>query len=70
MKPCIDGAWEEFEEWIRDTIGSDFRWRIRPIDTPIKRRAIAESIQNIINRHGEFPEDAYEETFYKFNTLN
>jgi len=25
MDKLLDGTWEEFEQWIRDTIGSDFR---------------------------------------------
>ncbi len=29
----LDGTWQEFEAWIKDTIGSPFRWRIRPPDT-------------------------------------
>jgi len=26
MDKNLDGSWEEFEQWIRDAIGSDFRW--------------------------------------------
>jgi hypothetical protein len=27
MDNCLNGSWEKFELWIRNTIGSDFRWR-------------------------------------------
>ena len=30
MEDYCDGTWEEFEEWIRNTIAGDFRWKIRP----------------------------------------
>ncbi len=33
----LDDTWQEFEAWIKDTIGSSFRWRIRPADTRSKQ---------------------------------
>ena len=32
MDKFVDGTWEEFEQWIRDTIGSDFLWCVKPLD--------------------------------------
>jgi hypothetical protein len=51
------GTWEEFEAWIRETIGSDFRWRIRPLDNASNRKMIADLIQaKIRQNNGVFPE--------------
>ncbi len=36
-KSLLEGTWQEFEALIRDTIGSDFRWRVRPQDTRSNR---------------------------------
>ena len=33
----LDGTWQEFETWIKNTIGSFFRWRICPADTRSKQ---------------------------------
>ena len=52
-----EGTWEKFEAWIRDTIGSDFRWRVRPQDTPSNREMVASLILDGIRRNnGVFPE--------------
>ena len=32
MDKYLGGTWEEFEQWIRFTIGSDFKWLVRPLD--------------------------------------
>jgi hypothetical protein len=57
MDKWLEGPWEEFEQWIRDTIGSDFRWRVRPIDKLSNRKMIAELVQNDIKENnGVFPE--------------
>ena len=42
-KHLID-SWETFEAWIRDTIGGDFLWRIRPRDTLMNREMVANAI--------------------------
>jgi hypothetical protein len=58
MDKWLEGPWEEFEQWIRDTIGSDFRWRVRPIDKLSNRKMIAELVQNDIKENnGVFPEN-------------
>ncbi len=44
MGKYLEGTWEEFEAWIRDTIGSDFRWLIRPLDNHMNRDMIASLI--------------------------
>lgn len=61
MDEHLAGTWQEFETWIRDTIGSDFRWRVRPKDTPSHRHMIVSIILDEIERHdGVFPErDAF-----------
>ncbi|GBE03716.1 hypothetical protein BMS3Abin09_00634 [bacterium BMS3Abin09] len=57
MDKHIEGTWEEFEAWIRDAIGSDFRWRIRPRDSVSNRQMIADLIMDNIKRNnGKFPE--------------
>ena len=38
MEKYLEGSWKEFEQWIRFTIGSDFRWRVRPMDKPNNRQ--------------------------------
>ena len=48
---------EEFEAWIRDRIGSNFHWRIRPLDTASNRKMIADLILDEIKQNkGIFPE--------------
>lgn len=50
------GTWEEFEAWIRETIGSDLRWRIRPQDTRSNRKMVADLPLGDIERNdGLFP---------------
>ena len=57
MDESLDGTWEEFEQSIRDTIGSDFRWCIRPWDDADNRKMVASLILSDINRNdGIFPE--------------
>ncbi len=56
MEVYLDGSWEEFEAWIREKAGSDFRWKIRPKDTRSNREMIAEFIlADIRRRNGGFP---------------
>ena len=57
MNNHLDGSWEKFEQWIRNTIGSDFRWRIRTMDNRASRQMFAELVQkNIKENNGVFPE--------------
>jgi hypothetical protein len=56
MGKCLEGTWEEFEVWIRETIGSDFRWLIRPQDSSVNREMIADSVLKDTKRvNGVFP---------------
>ncbi len=58
MDNYLDGSWEKFEQWIRNTIGSDFRWRVRPMDKRANRQMISELVQNDIKKNkGVFPEN-------------
>lgn len=53
----LDGSWEKFEQWVRKAIGSDFRWRIRMMDTRAGRQMLAGLVQkNIEENNGHFPE--------------
>ncbi len=53
----LDGSWENFEQWIRNTIGSDFRWHIRTMDNRASRKMLAELVQkNIKENNGVFPQ--------------
>ena len=57
MDNYLDGSLEEFERWIRNTIGSDFHWPVRPMDKRSNRQMIAERMQNDIKENiGIFPE--------------
>ncbi len=57
MDKHIEGTWEEFEAWIRDTIGSDFRWCIRPRYTRANREMIIDLVLKDIERcAGVFPD--------------
>ena len=57
MDNYLDGSWDEFEQWIRNTIGSDFCWRVRPIDKRSNRQMIAKLVQtDIKENNGVFPE--------------
>jgi len=56
MDKHLTGTWEEFEAWIRETIGADFRWRVRPQDTPANREMVASLVLDGIKRSdGVFP---------------
>ena len=52
MSELLTGNREEFDAWIRDTIGGDFRWNIRPRDTPSNRKMVAELISSDIESGG------------------
>ena len=56
----LDGSWEKFEHWIRNTIGSDFRWRVRPMDQRANWQMITKLVQKDIKakaHNGVFPEE-------------
>ena len=48
MDNYLGGSWELFEQWIRNAIGSDFSWRVRPMDKRSNREMIAKLVQNDI----------------------
>jgi len=52
----LDGSWQEFEQWVRFTIGSDFSWRVRPMDKRSNRQMIVDLVQNEMKKNsGVFP---------------
>lgn len=54
----LDGSWEKFEQWIRNTIGSDFRWRVRLMDKRSNRKMVVDLVQNDIKENnGVFPDN-------------
>ncbi len=54
----LDCPWEQFEEIIREAIGSGFIWKIRPGDTGANRQAVMESIERTLREHNDsFPEE-------------
>lgn len=56
MEDYLKGSWIDFEAWIRGEIESEFRWKVRPMDTPSKRRMVAELILDGQRRNkGVFP---------------
>jgi hypothetical protein len=50
----LDGTWQEFEAWIKDTIGCSFRWRVRPADTRPNREMIVSLIRGDIKQNKWF----------------
>ncbi len=53
----LDCSWKEFEELIKEAIGSDFLWKIRPRDTQVNRQAVMESIERMVGKNnGSFPD--------------
>ncbi len=57
MDKHLTGTWEEFEVWIKETIGSGFRWRVRPQGTPTNREMVASLVVDGIKRgDGIFPQ--------------
>jgi hypothetical protein len=58
MDEYLNSSWEEFEAWIRRTTGSDFRWKVRPLDNSSNRKMIAGLIQGALKRNnGVFPQN-------------
>ena len=56
MDKYLGGTWEEFEQWIRFTIGSDFRWLVRPLDRQSNREMVANVVHRDIEKNnGVFP---------------
>ena len=56
MDKHLDGTWQEFEAWIRDMIGSDCRWCVRPQGTRSNREMVAALVLKDIERNnGVFP---------------
>ncbi|NOY71602.1 MAG: hypothetical protein GXP14_04375 [Gammaproteobacteria bacterium] len=56
MDNYLDGSWGKFEQWIRNTIGSDFRWRVRPMDIRSNRLMIVDLVQKESKENrGVFP---------------
>ncbi len=57
MEHYVTCTWEEFENWIRKSIGGDFRWKIRPLDNPSNRVMVTDTIKDAIKRNdGVFPD--------------
>ncbi len=55
-KDFLSGNWADFESWIKIKVGGDITWKIRPRDTIVNRRAVAESVvKTIENNGGRFP---------------
>lgn len=56
MDGHLSGSWEEFEGWLRNTIESDFRWKVRSPDTRLNREMIADLIPDTMKHNeGVFP---------------
>ena len=51
MDEHLTGTWEEFEAWVKETIRSDFRRRVRPQDTPSNREMVASLVLDGIERN-------------------
>jgi len=56
MDKYLNGTWDEFEQWIRFTIGADFIWLVRPLDRQGNRQIVVDQINHGIERNnGVFP---------------
>ena len=54
----LDCSWDQFEELIKEAIGSNFIWKIRPRDTEANRQAVVESIERMLGEdNGSFPDE-------------
>ena len=52
----LSGTWKDFETWIREEVGSDFTWKIMPLDIKVNRLTVMESIIRTIKENdGTFP---------------
>ena len=57
MVDYVNGTCEDFENWITGTTESGFSWRVRPVDSPMKREMVTSLILDDIKRNnGVFPE--------------
>ncbi|NIM99306.1 MAG: hypothetical protein GTO24_14880 [candidate division Zixibacteria bacterium] len=55
-RDSFEESWEDFESWIKATVGGEISWKIRPRDTMTNRQLIAESIIETIQENGgKFP---------------
>ncbi len=56
MEAYEAGTWDAFEAWLRTTLGRNFRWKVRPADTAVNRRMIADLVRDELTRNqGRFP---------------
>jgi len=46
----LSGDWEKFESWIREQVGGDFIWKIKPFDKKANRQTVMESILSTIKK--------------------
>jgi len=52
----LSGDWEKFEAWIREQVGGDFIWKIKPFDKKANRQTVMESILSTMKKNdGKFP---------------
>jgi hypothetical protein len=52
----LSGDWEKFEAWIREQVGGDFIWKVRPFDSRSNRQTVMESLLRTIKENdGTFP---------------
>jgi len=48
----LTGSKEDFDAWIRDAIGSNISWKVRPLDLHSNRKMVADLILVDIERNG------------------
>ncbi len=52
----LSKPWDDFETWIREKVGGEISWKVRPRDTKVNRMKVAMSILKTLERNeGEFP---------------
>ena len=44
MEAYETGTWDAFEAWLRMTLGNNFGWKVRPADTVVYRRMMADLV--------------------------
>jgi hypothetical protein len=55
-KNFLSTNWGDFEAWIKEKVGGEISWKVKPRDTKVNRMKVAMSILDTIKRNdGEFP---------------
>ncbi|MFB0508676.1 MAG: hypothetical protein ACETWT_18300 [Thermodesulfobacteriota bacterium] len=52
----LSNTWEDFEAWIKEKVGGEICWKVRPEDTKVNRMIVAMSVLTALEGNcGAFP---------------